>query len=106
MHPKTEEFIDLLTQVGDSPERISSSTAFFISSFINEENVEEMLNLLNKASGGGKERFFEDLASAPTTEEGWANRIAVGAGISEQGLIEIKERWRRCVELIRSRSTL
>jgi len=73
-------------------------------SFINEENVEDIIKYLGISKGTANEVFWHRMNNAPKTDEEWSQIMYIGSGVSQdkEHQDQLRERTRKVVELVRN----
>lgn len=101
MHQETLAFIKLM-QINEAAETsIPLWAAEIALTYIVDDNVDEMLQLIAGSSDTTSAEFWAIVNRAPTDDSDWAALQVIGAGLSESGAATYKAIFRRSVEVIR-----
>ncbi len=104
MDQDLEDFKKLIVSETDEHGIVSTWVGEWAESFINEENVEDIVGLLAKQKGDASLEFWKRINSAPVCDEEWSKVIYIGSGVSgsENHQNKLREKSKHVVEIVRN----
>jgi predicted glycosyltransferase len=99
-----EQFIKFVESQTNDKGEIPSFIGEWASSFITENNAEDLIQFLISINGGSLETFCDSINSAPITDSEWEKSYIVGPGVpdSEEKQAKYRAQRKKIVSIVRN----